>query len=131
MVLQHESSKRLASEQRLHSQLLLQSETMVVMELKLLRLEAKVERSEAFQRQQQHVPTTRGDVGAVQLSQREPTSTLTSSGMEQTNFAMVGSSVGDGDESERKGRINSSDEIESQQSSEWGCCRVHACEEMH
>jgi hypothetical protein len=130
LVLQLESAKRLALEQRLHSQLLLQSETMVAMELKLLRLEAKVERSEAAKRQRQHVPTTtRGDVGAVQLSQREPTATPTC-GMEQTKIAaiasdpslesdiMVGSSVGDGNDSERTGRIISHYEVESQQSSE-------------
>lgn len=49
-VIQQETTKRMSLEQRLHSQLLLQSETMVAMELKLLRLEAKVERREAAQR---------------------------------------------------------------------------------
>jgi hypothetical protein len=63
-VLQQESAKRSALEHRLHSQLLLQNEFMVAMELKLLRLEAKVERREAalrLQQQQQqrnHHPTT-------------------------------------------------------------------------
>ena len=42
--MQHESAKRTALEQNLHAQLLLQSETMMAMELKLLRLEAQVER---------------------------------------------------------------------------------------
>ena len=49
--LQSESQKRFAIEHRLHSQLLLQSESMVAMELKLLRLEAKVERNEKHKRQ--------------------------------------------------------------------------------
>ncbi|CAB9513840.1 expressed unknown protein [Seminavis robusta] len=52
-VMQQESSKRTALEQRLHSQILLQNEFMVAMETKLLRLEAKVERREAAIRQQQ------------------------------------------------------------------------------
>lgn len=55
-VLQQESTKRSALEQRLHSQLLLQNEFMVAMELKLMRLEAKVERREAAIRQQQRHP---------------------------------------------------------------------------
>ena len=42
LALQQESAKRTAMEGRLHSHILLQSETMVAMELKLLRLEAKV-----------------------------------------------------------------------------------------
>jgi hypothetical protein len=42
--LQQESAKRTALEQNLHAQLLLQSETMMAMELKLLRLEARVKR---------------------------------------------------------------------------------------
>jgi hypothetical protein len=51
-VMQQESARRNALEHRLHSQLLLQNEHMVAMELKLLRLEAKVERREAVIRQQ-------------------------------------------------------------------------------
>ena len=48
-MIQQESNKRISSlENRLHAQLLLQSETMVAMELKLLRLESKVERREAM-----------------------------------------------------------------------------------
>jgi hypothetical protein len=48
-VIQQESNKRISSlENRLHAQLLAQSETMVAMELKLLRLESKVERREAM-----------------------------------------------------------------------------------
>ena len=50
MTLQQESAKRSALEQRMHSQLLLQAETMIAMEVKLLRLEAKVEKREAAQR---------------------------------------------------------------------------------
>lgn len=53
-VMHQESAKRNALEQRLHSQMLLQNERMVAMELKLLRLEAKVERREASIRQQQN-----------------------------------------------------------------------------
>jgi hypothetical protein len=52
-VMQQESSKRTAMEQRLHHLILLQNERMAAMELKLLRLEAKVERREALIRQQQ------------------------------------------------------------------------------
>lgn len=63
-VLQQESAKRSAVDQRLHSQLLLQNETMVAMELKLMRLEAKVERREAAIRQQQR---------QLQQQQRNPT----------------------------------------------------------
>jgi len=50
MALQHESAKRSTLEARMHSQLLLQAETMVAMEVKLLRLEAKVEKREAAHR---------------------------------------------------------------------------------
>ena len=39
--MQAESTRRIASEQRLHAQLLLQNENMIAMEMKLLRLEAK------------------------------------------------------------------------------------------
>ena len=42
-IMQNESSKRSALESRLHAQLLLQSEAMVAMEMKLLRLEAREE----------------------------------------------------------------------------------------
>jgi len=55
-VLQEESTRRASMEQRFHSQLLLQNEYMVAMELKLLRLEAKVERREALLRRQQQQP---------------------------------------------------------------------------
>ena len=51
-VMQQESARRTALEHRFHSQLLLQNEYMVAMELKLLRLEAKVERRESAIRQQ-------------------------------------------------------------------------------
>lgn len=50
IALQQESSKRSALEARMHSQLLLQAETMVAMEVKLLRLESKVEKREAASR---------------------------------------------------------------------------------
>ena len=43
-----ESKQRMALESRLHSQLLLQSEAMIAMEMKLMRLEAKVEKKEAL-----------------------------------------------------------------------------------
>jgi len=52
-ILQQESAKRTALEQRLHAQLLLQNESMIAMELKLMRLEAKVERREQPRNQQQ------------------------------------------------------------------------------
>ena len=50
--LQQESAKRTALEARFHAQLLLQSENMVAMELKLLRLEAMVERRREQQSRQ-------------------------------------------------------------------------------
>jgi hypothetical protein len=49
LAMQQESIKRTALEQRLYSNILEQSETMVAMELKLLRLEAKLERREGMQ----------------------------------------------------------------------------------
>lgn len=49
-ILQQESAKRVALEQRFQNQLLLQNEAMVAMELKLLRLEAKLEGKEVAQR---------------------------------------------------------------------------------
>lgn len=45
--LQNEANRRIALEGRLHSQILLQSETLIAMEVKLLKLEAKVEKREA------------------------------------------------------------------------------------
>lgn len=48
---QQEQQKRTALEARLHSQLLLQSESMVAMELKLLRLEAKINQRDSRRRQ--------------------------------------------------------------------------------
>ena len=45
--LQNESNRRTALEGRLHAQILLQSETLIAMEVKLLKLEAKVEKREA------------------------------------------------------------------------------------
>ena len=44
--LQNESNRRSAIENRLHAQLLLQAETLIAMEVKLLKLEAKVEKRE-------------------------------------------------------------------------------------
>jgi len=55
-IVQQEQTKRTALEARLHSQLLLQSESMVAMELKLLRIEAKVaHRDSRFQRRQPNI----------------------------------------------------------------------------
>jgi hypothetical protein len=45
--LQNEANRRAALEGRLHSQILLQSETLIAMEVKLLKLETKVEKREA------------------------------------------------------------------------------------
>ncbi len=45
-MLQNESNRRHAIEGRLHAQMLLQAETMVAMEVKLLRLESKVEKQQ-------------------------------------------------------------------------------------
>lgn len=50
IILLQESAKRAAAEERLHTQLQLQSETMVAMELKLLKLEAKIDRRESAYR---------------------------------------------------------------------------------
>ena len=75
-VLQQESHKRSALEQRLHSQLLLQNEFMVAMELKLMRLEAKVERREALLRQQQQ---------QQQQQQRNPPTNSNINGSNNTN----------------------------------------------
>ena len=47
-LIQAESKQRMALESRFHSQLLLQSEAMIAMEMKLMRLEAKVEKKEAL-----------------------------------------------------------------------------------
>jgi len=49
-MIQNESNRSHVLEGRLHSQLLLQAETMVAMEVKLLRLEAKVEKQERHKR---------------------------------------------------------------------------------
>jgi len=60
-IVQQEQAKRTALETRLHSQLLLQSESMVAMELKLLRLEAKVaNRDSRRQRRQPNVVNATG-----------------------------------------------------------------------
>jgi hypothetical protein len=134
MVMQHESAKRIALEQRLHSQLLLQNETMVAMELKLLRLESKVERREAAQRQQQQrVGNVRSNAPAIQtieeVSRQLELRVPPQHGMEPANMAVfssgaslasgvtVGSFVGDGDESERQSRAD--EDAESQQSSKY------------
>ena len=47
-LIQTESKQRMTLESRLHSQLLLQSEAMIAMEMKVMRLETKVERKEAL-----------------------------------------------------------------------------------
>lgn len=47
-ILQNESNRRQALEGRMHAQLLLQAETMVAMEVKLLKLEAKVEKRDFY-----------------------------------------------------------------------------------
>lgn len=49
-MLQNESNRRHALEGRLHAQMLLQAETMVAMEVKLLRLESKVEKQDGQKR---------------------------------------------------------------------------------
>jgi hypothetical protein len=49
-MIQNESNRRQILDGRLHAQLLLQAETMVAMEVKLLRLEAKVEKQEGHKR---------------------------------------------------------------------------------
>jgi hypothetical protein len=133
MVMQHESAKRIALEKRLNSQLLLQNETMVAMELKLLRLESKVERREAAQRQQQRVGNVRSNAPAIQtieeVSRQLELRVTPQHGMEPANMAVfssgaslasgvtVGSFVGDGDESERQSRAD--EDAESQQSSKY------------
>jgi len=80
-ILQQESAKRIALEQRFQSQLLLQNEAMVAMELKLLRLEAKVEGRDGAQRnnhQNQH---------------RHSRTTPTRANMEETDSSRRGMAV--------------------------------------
>jgi hypothetical protein len=131
MVMQHESAKRIALEQRLHSQLLLQNETMVAMELKLIRLESKVERREAAQREEQRVGNVRSNAPAIQTIEEvsrqlelrvtpqhgmvPANMAVFSSGASLANGVPVGSSVGD--ESERQSRAD--EDAESQQSSKY------------
>ena len=102
--MQQESAKRSALEQRLHSHLLLQNETMVAMELKLLRLEAKVERREAAQRQQQRVATPRTNAQLFQtIEEVEVTRErgAISSGASLASGVTAGSFVGeDGDDND-------------------------------
>ena len=102
--MQQESAKRSALEQRLHAHLLLQNETMVAMELKLLRLEAKVERREAAQRQQQRVATPRTNAQLFQtIEEVEVTRErgAISSGASLASGVTAGSFVGeDGDDND-------------------------------
>mmetsp|Transcript_3854 Transcript_3854/g.5892 ORF Transcript_3854/g.5892 Transcript_3854/m.5892 type:complete len:599 (-) Transcript_3854:150-1946(-) len=100
LVLQQESAKRTALEGRLHSQLLMQSETMVAMELKLLKLEAKLERKEAAARAQKSRPTPfrtidETNYGAIQVQRtagsRLPPPPRQVSGTEPTNIAVISS----------------------------------------
>jgi len=65
-VIQQEQTKRTALEARLHSQLLLQSESMVAMELKLLRLEAKVAQRESHRQRRQP------GIGGMAIADRLP-----------------------------------------------------------
>jgi hypothetical protein len=96
-ILQQESAKRTDLEQRLHSQLLLQSETMVAMELKLLRLEAKVERREAALRQQRRAPTVSIlEETAAELGIRRPTVARSSSGPSNIAVITSGASLASG-----------------------------------
>mmetsp|Transcript_12442 Transcript_12442/g.17372 ORF Transcript_12442/g.17372 Transcript_12442/m.17372 type:complete len:597 (-) Transcript_12442:149-1939(-) len=100
LVLQQESAKRTALEGRLHSQLLMQSETMVAMELKLLKLEAKLERKEAAARAQKSRPTPfrtidETNYGAIQVQRaagsRLPPPPRQVSGAEPRNIAVISS----------------------------------------
>lgn len=116
-------------EQRLHSQLLLQNENMVAMELKLLRLEAKVERRETAQRQQRSrsngAPTIRtiDEVESHSLS-------LGTRNSEPTNIAVhsSGASLASGVTEELE--EDDEEEIGSQQSSKlvvlylFATCRI-------
>ncbi|KAL7484630.1 hypothetical protein ACHAW6_010262 [Cyclotella cf. meneghiniana] len=72
-IVQQEQVKRTALEARLHSQLLLQSESMVAMELKLLRLEAKVAHRELHRQRRQP------GIGAMAVTDRLPPIAATSS----------------------------------------------------
>ncbi len=63
-MLQNESNRRHAVEGRLHAQMLLQAETMVAMEVKLLRLEAKVEKQDG---QKRRSPANAGGTTAAPL----------------------------------------------------------------
>jgi hypothetical protein len=66
LVVQQEQAKRTALEARLHSQLILQSESMVAMELKLLRLEAQVANRESQRQRRQP------GVGGIPVTDRLP-----------------------------------------------------------
>lgn len=72
-VIQQEQAKRTALESRLHSQLLIQSESMVAMELKLLRLEAKVAHRELHRQRRQP------GIGTMPVTDRLPPIAATSS----------------------------------------------------
>ena len=63
--LQNESNRRAALEGRLHAQILLQSETLIAMEVKLLKLEAKVEKREAALRRKNGPSVNFGDSGSM------------------------------------------------------------------
>jgi hypothetical protein len=129
MVMQQESTKRAVMEQRLHSQLLLQNESMVAMELKLLRLEAKVERRDAAQRQQRSRNNAVATIRTIDEVESHSLSTGTRAS-EPTNIAVhsSGASLASG-VTEELGE-DDEEEVGSQQSSKlvvlhlFATCRI-------
>jgi hypothetical protein len=126
--MQQESAKRTALEQRLYFNLSAQSETMVGMELKLLRLEAKVERRESAQTNNTVVSPScnpRGYVQASMESQREFLEDTPPIGVGSENVAFLSSanSLASGVTAEsfvgvaENGRPNGHNEVDSQRSS--------------
>lgn len=118
MVVQQESVKRTALEQRLHSHLLLQNEIMVAMELKLMRLEAKVERRESTQRQQR-LPTPRINAPIFQTIDEVPANeAVISSGASLASGVTAGTFAEDG-------VVDDNDDAVSQQSSKYRKSLTH------
>jgi len=91
--LQNESNRRAALEGRLHAQILLQSETLIAMEVKLLKLEAKVEKREAALRRR----------GLLNI----PNSNIASSSDRQINVNFGDSRFGSSSVGDRSGGVGS------------------------
>lgn len=76
--LQNEANRRSALEGRLHAQILLQSETLVALEVKLLKLEAKVEkRDAALRRRNVNFGDNRGNTNSTGASNTNLSGSMT------------------------------------------------------